>query len=180
MPIEDWIADPIALSRHERVVRVSPERAVELALEVDPEDDRVVATLIRVRGMKRNRRASGGSMEDFLRANGFLELQREPREVIVGIGAPARIRSSERITHPAEWHGWDRPGWIKAAATFRAEPAGDGTSNLITETQVDATDEAARRRFRRYWRVVSPFSALIRRRWLEQIAKAAEQEHTSA
>lgn len=180
MPIEDWIADPIASERHERVVRVSPERAVELALEMDAEEDRVIAALVRLRGMKRNRRASGGTMRDFFRANGFLELQREPREVIVGIGAPAKIKSSERITDPAEWHGWDRPGWIKAAATFRAEPAGHGASNLITETQVVATDETAQRRFRRYWRVVGPFSALIRRRWLKQLAKAAEQEHTSA
>jgi hypothetical protein len=31
----------------------------------------------------------------------------------------------------------------------------------------------ARRSFRRYWLVVGPFSALIRRRWLAAIARRA-------
>jgi hypothetical protein len=35
---------------------------------------------------------------------------------------------------------------------------------------VQAVDEAARRAFRRYWLVIGPFSALIRRRWLKRIA----------
>jgi hypothetical protein len=172
VPIEDWISAPIASERHERVVQVEPERAVELALGLPADGDRIVSALVRLRRMRRSR-GSAGTMEDFFRANGFIELEREPREVIVGIGAPARLQSRERIDDPDEWSGWDRPGWIKAAATFRAEPAGDGASNLITETQVDATDESARRRFRRYWFVVGPFSALIRRRWLSQIAGAA-------
>src|SRR6266480_517887 len=130
MPIEDWISDPIASERHERVVSVGPERAVELALEMEAEGDPIVSTLVRLRGMRRGG-GSGGTAEDFFRANGFIELQRQPREVIVGIGAPARLQSKERIEDPAQWHTWDRPGWIKAAATFRAEPAGDGSSRLI-------------------------------------------------
>src|SRR5207245_895689 len=39
-----------------------------------------------------------------------------------------------------------------------------GGTRLATETRVHATDSAARRRFRLYWFVVAPFSALIRRR----------------
>jgi hypothetical protein len=49
---------------------------------------------------------------------------------------------------------------------------------VITETQVDAADETARWRFRGYWLVVGPFSCLIRRRWLRQIARAAERERS--
>lgn len=177
MPIEDWISSPIASERHDRVVRASPERAVQLALEMPAEEDPIVSTLVRLRGMRRPR-GDGVTLEDFFRANGFIELAREPREVIVGIGVPAKLKSTERITDPADWRGWQRPGWIKAAATFRAEPMGDG-ARLITETQVEATDDGARRRFRPYWLVVHPFSALIRRRWLRQIAKAAEAEAPS-
>jgi hypothetical protein len=176
MPIEDWISDPIASERHERVVQADPERAVELALEMPAEGDRIVATLVRLRGMRRPGGGSGGTLEDFFRANGFIELERSPREIIVGIGVPAKLISSERIDDPAGWRGWNRPGWIKAAATFQAEPAGEGASRLTTVTQVEATDQTARRRFRLYWLVVGPFSALIRRRWLRQIAKAAERE----
>jgi hypothetical protein len=41
---------------------------------------------------------------------------------------------------------------------------------LTTETRIAAVDDAARRAFTWYWRIVGPFSALIRRRWLRAIA----------
>ncbi len=50
--------------------------------------------------------------------------------------------------------------------TFRAEPRGPRESLALTETRVTCTDEAARRKFVRYWRIVGPGSALIRRRML--------------
>jgi hypothetical protein len=54
---------------------------------------------------------------------------------------------------------------VRMVTDFRS----DG-ERLTTETRVEALDDAARRAFLRYWRVVGPFSALIRRRWLKQIA----------
>jgi len=36
--------------------------------------------------------------------------------------------------------------------------------------RIQAVDDAARRAFARYWRVVGPFSGVIRRRWLKHIA----------
>ena len=41
---------------------------------------------------------------------------------------------------------------------------------VAADPLVRAVDEAARRAFRRYWLLVGPFSALIRRRWLKRIA----------
>lgn len=172
MPIADWISDPIATERHERVVSATPERAVEIAMTMPADADPVIGVLLRMRGMK----SSGGTMEDFFRENGFVELKREPREVVVGIGAETRLWPKRMLEDPAGWHGWDQPGSIRAAANFMAEPEGEGRARLITETWVDATDEGAAKRFRRYWRVVGPFSALIRRRWLRAIAKRAEAE----
>ena len=40
-----------------------------------------------------------------------------------------------------------------------------------TEKRIEAVDDAGRRAFLRYWRIVGPFSAVIRRRWLKQIAQ---------
>jgi hypothetical protein len=59
-------------------------------------------------------------------------------------------------------------GGVRIAADFRA----DG-ERLTTETRVAALDERSRRAFLRYWRIVGPCSAVIRRRWLAGIAKAA-------
>jgi hypothetical protein len=40
---------------------------------------------------------------------------------------------------------------------------------------VHATDDSARRKFARYWRVIYPGSALIRRMWLRAIKLRAER-----
>ena len=57
------------------------------------------------------------------------------------------------------------PGTVRVVVNFVA----DGSS-LSTETRIEAVDDEARRAFLRYWRAIGPFSALIRRRWLKQIA----------
>jgi hypothetical protein len=173
VPIEDWIAQPpLAAERHERLIAASPERAVELAVDMPVGADPIVGTLLRLRGM----RSAGGSSESFMESNGFVILKREPREVVLGMAAPAELFPKGRLRDAAGWHGWDRPNSLKAAMTWRAEPSGDGRSRLITETQVEAIDESARKRFRLYWLLVGPFSALIRRRWLRQIANRADEE----
>jgi hypothetical protein len=42
---------------------------------------------------------------------------------------------------------------------------------LSTETRVACGDEGARRRFGRYWRVVAPFSGLIRGAMLREVER---------
>jgi hypothetical protein len=55
------------------------------------------------------------------------------------------------------------PGFAAATMNFRIEDAGPMACTLTTETRVYATDASTRRRFARYWRVIYPGSALIRR-----------------
>lgn len=65
---------------------------------------------------------------------------------------------------PAAFAGWNEPGWVKIAWTLETIPLGPGRTLLISETRAAATDEAARRRFRRYWRWAR--SGIIAIRWL--------------
>ena len=60
-----------------------------------------------------------------------------------------------------------------AAWNFTVLPTDEG-SLLATETRVRCTDDAARRSFARYWRVVRPFSGLIRTEALRAIRRTAE------
>ena len=60
-----------------------------------------------------------------------------------------------------------------ATMNFLVTPDGAG-SIVSTETRVYAKTPRARRRFAKYWRVIYPGSALIRRMWLRAIAKRAE------
>ncbi len=52
---------------------------------------------------------------------------------------------------------YERPDVCKAVIDLRV-----GASSLSTETRVRVADPAARRKFRRYWLVIRPFSGLIR------------------
>jgi hypothetical protein len=118
-------------------------RTLDEALATPLAADPVVRVLFRLRGLR-----TDGTIADLFARMRFDEVAREENEVVfAGSGTP--------------WRG----GRVSFAMNFRRE-GGD----LSTETRVQAVDDDARRVFLRYWRVIGPFSALIRRRWLKQIA----------
>jgi hypothetical protein len=82
-----------------------------------------------------------------------------------GDSEAARGRSRRR--------NWGRSGWRWTCAPSLCPTAG---SLLVTETRVAGVDARGRRSFRRYWRLVGPFSVLIRRRWLAAIARTASRD----
>ena len=83
----------------------------------------------------------------------------------VGGGSRARDRD-RRDTHP--------PDRAKAFMNFQLTESGTGSCEVTTETRVHTTDASAGRRFARYWRVIYPGSALIRRMWLRAVRDRAE------
>jgi len=72
---------------------------------------------------------------------------------------------------------FDRPaeGAVRVGWALRVEPVADDRSLLVTETRTNPVGEGARRRFRRYWTLISPFAALTRRLVIRRIARVAEQ-----
>ena len=132
------------------------------------------ALLARKRGLPREKgRTQWGQM---LESGGFLALVDEEDEIVLGYagqswklggGSQAGVSSAE------DWKRFTAPGYVKAVMNFTAEPA-EGGALLTTKTRVLATDDASRRRFARYWRVIRPGSALIRRSWLRAAARRAE------
>jgi hypothetical protein len=155
--VADWLPECDFSSRHERVVAAEPEPAFAALLAAPP--DRLVRTLMRLRGMR-----AAPTLDAFFSGHGFEVLARTPTELVVGAsGRPWRLTERLRRFEDAQ------PGTVRLAADFRAEPVPVGTL-LSTETRVSGTNAAARKAFRRYWRVVGPFSGLIRRRWLRAAA----------
>jgi hypothetical protein len=134
------------------------------------------AALLRPRGRwgRSDRILDAPLLDHFTRA-GFVVLADRPGELVVGAigrfwkleGGIERIAASDFVT-------FAKPGFAKAVFTFHAREIAGGTL-LTTETRIKGTDDHARRSFRRYWRVVMPGSALIRRGWLRAIRKRAER-----
>lgn len=103
---------------------------------------------------------------------GFVLLREEPgREIVFGAvvccGTGVPPRSAQ------EFQALDG-SVARAVMNFHVEDLGDGTSRLVTQTRVAASDRAAERRFAAYWRMIYPGSALIRVMWLRAIRDRAE------
>jgi hypothetical protein len=115
------------------------------------------------------------TVETFLQAGlTFLE-ERPPREFVLGaVGRFWRPDSGLVRVAPEEFRLFDEPGYAKGALTFIVEENGSG-SLLATETRVACTDPSALRKFSLYWRVIGPFSGLIRRLMLDQRKRTAEE-----
>jgi hypothetical protein len=116
----------------------------------------------------------GEQMLDF----GFVLLAEDPgRELVFGgIGHMFRASGGSRpVFRDADgFRAFGEPGYAKVAMNFSAE-ARAGGAELRTETRVLATDAASRRRFGRYWRLIRPGSALIRRTWLGAAKRRAQR-----
>ena len=115
---------------------------------------------------------------DVATQSGFVRLVDDaPRELVIGTvvkrPAGARIRLSEDVFRKPL-----PPGFAIAAMNFLVTPNASGGSTVSTETRVFANNDAARRGFARYWRVIYPGSALIRRMWLRAIKRRASAQTT--
>ena len=98
------------------------------------------------------------------------------REIVLGaVTKPWEPNPVFRDLLPRDFIAFMEPGFVKIAFTLRADPLPDGTSIFRTETRALATDVDARTRFRRYWALVSPGVALIRRAMLDPIRREAER-----
>ena len=82
---------------------------------------------------------------------------------------PPRMRTIEQFM------SFQKTGYIKVALNFRIIPLENGSTLVTTETRNQGLTPEDRRTFGRYWRVIYPGSAIIRRLWLEALAKKSKR-----
>lgn len=113
---------------------------------------------------------------------GWGVLAQEPgREIVLGaVTQPWKSDVKFRALPPDEFAAFSEPGFAKIAWTIRADPLGPAASRFSTETRVATTDAGARKRFRRYWTMVSPGVRLIRREILRLVRTDAERRYRAA
>ena len=146
-------------------VEADAETAIGAFLATAAAPDAVTRILLGLRGLRPQ-----GTIVESLTRLGFTVLRRDPTEIVLGVaGRP--------WTRGGGMHGFADagPGDVRVAFDVRATPTDGRRCVLMTETRIQATDEVSRRAFDRYWRVVRPFSGLIRRRWLRAAARSARR-----
>jgi hypothetical protein len=166
--------------RHERLVRAAPPAVYAALRRVDLLDPWIIRWLLALRtapgALRRPRQAPRRRtlrLEQMLE-HGFVLLGERPeRELVLGVVGRFWTLAGERLPlDAAGFAAFDRPGYAKVVWDFRLTPEG-GLTRLSTETRIQCLDAESQRRFRRYWRVIGPFSGLIRRALLRAIAREA-------
>jgi hypothetical protein len=161
---------------HSTSISAPPAAVLAAIREVTAREVPLLVVLMALRAGPRARRLSAGNtiLSGFERA-GFVPLHDGPDGLAYGgVGRFWRPSGGLRRVEPSEFATFEEPGYVKAAFSFELEPRGERTL-LTTETRVLATDEAARRSFGRYWRLIHPGSAAIRIAWLRAIRRRAER-----
>jgi hypothetical protein len=170
------------VEHHETSVDAPVEKTYGAMKSLDLARSPVVLALLAVRGLptlftgavKPKRRLG---LDEILQS-GFVVLAEEPdREIVLGVvGRFWQLSSGIHRIEAEEFSGFDAPGLCKAAWNFLVSARAGGGSTVMTETRVLCTDDEARRKFTRYWRLVGPFSALIRRILLRRLKRDAESQ----
>ena len=156
-------------SHHATTVAAPAERCYRCLEGIDIGGSLPTRLLLAARGLRGLRTLEGA------RHIGPVVLKEDPPHLLaLGlVGQPWRPAGGLHHLSAAEFNTFDRPGFVKVVWAFTFEPVAAGCA-VATSTEVFATDDWARRRFRLYWRVVSPFSALLRRSMLRSIKACAE------
>lgn len=155
---------------HRIGIRQSPEKVWPLVDRLDFGGSNVIRFLFALRGLP----ARMMNIDGLAKAR-FKLLESRQHELIIGlVGQFWRPSGNLQSFTPMEFIGYDTPGFTKATWSFSL--TGNARSSILeTETRIYCTDERARRRFRRYWFLIKPFSGSIRMEILKGIRTKAEK-----
>ena len=107
-------------------------------------------------------------------AGGFVPLAETPQEVLIGMAGKPWGGGGRFARTVEDQRDFQEPGAVKIAFNIQVIDLGGGHSRVTTETRVQGVDADGRRTMARYWRVIYPGSALIRKMWLYAIRDRAQ------
>ncbi len=171
------------VERHHIQVAAPAATTFATACAVELEDSPLVRAIIRGREwllgtkIKPNEPPLPHGTVPAMKARGWGVLAELPeREIVMGaVTQPWQANVVFRPLPPDEFSAFGEPGYVKIAWTLRADPLENGRTAIFhTETRAFACGPEARRRFRRYWALLSPGIVLIRLATLRMIKRAAE------
>lgn len=173
----NFVPRPMGAERHELHIPHSPESVWAALTTLSPAELPMVRALMSVRSLPaKGFTAEAPTMIGTMLSRGWFELATEPhRHVVLGsISQFWRLRPGDwrRKCPPEQFLDYDAPDFAKSASVFELIPTTTGTL-LRTETRVTAENPATQRKMLAYWRLIRPFSGLIRQVMLRAVAKKA-------
>lgn len=181
--IDRFIPTADVRERHETIVRAPAGLVFDVAENFAMESLPLVRAIFWLRSklMRSSSRSPARplAMKE-LTSLGWGVLSRTPgRELVAGaVTQPWRGDVTFRAVAPERFAEFAEPDLVKIVWTLEAEPLGPALTRFRSQTRVLATDDAARRKFRRYWRFVGV--GIVAIRWLvgRAVRREAEQSYS--
>ncbi len=170
--------------RYAAVIHASPAAVYSALKESDVNASTVIRTLFTLRGLpalfsrEKASRRKKLTIQDITRS-GFMLLSEKPdQEIVIGVvGKFWRLSGNIcKTVTPEHFADFNDPDFAKAAWNFFIKTNGDGSVELSTETRIHCNDLESKKKFKRYWRLIGPFSGLIRKEMLKIVKKNAENK----
>ncbi len=183
--LDDCIPAPDVRERFEVRVDAPPAVTMAVAREFDMQSIPLVRAIFRARevikGSSVGVRTPQGLMQE-MQGLGWGVLRDEHNRALVAgaICQPWLADVRFRPIPAAQFARYTEPNHVKIAWTIEVTPDGASGCRLASETRVVATDDDARRRFRRYWRWARFGIITIRWLLLPAIARQARMRTRSA
>ncbi len=181
--LDDFLPQYQFAEYHEARTRAPLARVQEAVRQVSLADMPAAVVLLRLRAL-----ASGHLSAPPVEPTPLLEVQQgsgagflpldvsNTGEMVFGmVGRPWVDEPPPQVHTANEFRAFVSPGHVRVAFDFRVVDEGAGVVRVSTETRILGNDPEARRVFARYWRLVYPGSAIIRRVWLDAILTRAER-----
>jgi hypothetical protein len=182
MLIDDFMPVFDAVERHEITFRAPATEVFGALKKLDLRDLSLVKILFLVRGLpsllagRKNRQAATGplTLESLIEV-GFVVLAEEPeKELLLGVTGRFWHPVDNIAPYPKKSFGEPVPPGLARAVWNFAVTEDDELTTLTTETRILCADRSSRRKFRRYWMLVRPFSGLIRILMLRRVRSSCE------
>jgi hypothetical protein len=179
--LDQFVPRSDAGGRHEITVRAPAAPVLDVAKKFDMQSVPRVRAIFWLRakmfGSSKRARPATGLVEEML-GLGWGRLAEEPGRYFVAGAACQPWQADVRFSPiaPEQFASYAEPDQVKIAWTLEVEALGPALTRLATETRAVATDEPARRKFRRYWRLVGTGIVMIRLLLLPAVRRKAERQ----
>jgi menaquinone-dependent protoporphyrinogen oxidase len=183
--IDSFISDADVAESHEILIRAPADLVFDVARNLDLLSIPLVNVIFRLREKffrlrSKPRSHRQGLVAETMALGWGVLVERPHRELVMGaVTQPWVGEVKFRSIAPECFANFAEPDLVKIAWTLEVEPVDQGLTRFRTQTRVLATDQNARRKFRRYWRLVGTGIILIRRLGNRAIRRESERRSRS-
>lgn len=178
--LDKFLPDFEKMEYHQTQINADTQQIYRCIINIDLQDSFIINLLFGLRGMNRlfantKKPGTGIGLHSFTN-NGFILLEEKPGHyVVLGlIGKFWTIAGALKKLPAADFRNFNQADFAKAVWSFEIFQMKNGSNILATETRIHCPDKRSRRRFAVYWKIIRPFSGLIRKEMLRLIKKSAE------